>query len=198
MGNSQTHWTTIGARTNALKERQPHDYYATDPDAVEDLLKRESFSHDIWECANGGSFISNVLEKHGFNVRRSDLYDYGIEDSEILDFFKNNEKFDGDIITNPPYGLGWQFTKKAIETVTEGHKVAMFLKVTFLEGQERYRNLFAVTPRTVYVYVKRRVCAMNGDFASQKQSAIAYAWYVWEKGFTGEPRIRWITEEKKG
>jgi hypothetical protein len=38
---------------------------------------------------------------------------------------------------------------------------------------------------------------MNGDFASQKQSAIAYAWYVWEKGFTGEPRIRWITEEKK-
>ena len=23
-------------------------------------------------------------------------------------------------------------------------------------------------------------------------SAIAYGWFVWEKGFTGEPRIRWF------
>lgn len=28
---------------------------------------------------------------------------------------------------------------------------------------------------------------------SQKaESAIAYAWYVWEKGFTGDPVIKWF------
>lgn len=24
------------------------------------------------------------------------------------------------------------------------------------------------------------------------ESAIAYAWYVWEKGFTGDPVIKWF------
>lgn len=38
---------------------------------------------------------------------------------------------------------------------------------------------------------------MNGDFKRYEHGAIAYAWYIWEKGFTGEPRIRWIGENIK-
>lgn len=33
---------------------------------------------------------------------------------------------------------------------------------------------------------------MNGDFQSITSSAVAYAWFVWEKGFTGDPVIKWI------
>ena len=33
---------------------------------------------------------------------------------------------------------------------------------------------------------------MNGDFDSIGGSAAAYAWFVWEKGFKGEPVIRWF------
>ena len=34
-------------------------------------------------------------------------------------------------------------------------------------------------------------CAKNGDF-EHTEKAIAYAWYVWEKGFTGDPVIKWF------
>lgn len=151
MGNSKTQWATIGARAGANNDRQEHDYYATDPHAVEDLLKREKFSTDIWECANGGSFISDTLEKNGYKVRRSDLYDYGVKNCEKIDFLQYEGSWDGDIITNPPYKLAWRFVKKALETVTVGHKVAMFLKITFLEGKERYDKLFSVTPPHCYM-----------------------------------------------
>ena len=45
--------------------------------------------------------------------------------------------FEGDIITNPPYSVGLEFVQKALESVRPGGKVAMFLKVQFLEGQKR-------------------------------------------------------------
>lgn len=33
---------------------------------------------------------------------------------------------------------------------------------------------------------------MNGEFEKYPSSAIAYAWFVWVKGFTGETTVRWI------
>lgn len=47
-------------------------------------------------------------------------------------------------------------------------------------------------PKTVYVFSKRIKCARGGDFNSFSSSAVAYAWFVWEKGYTGKPKIEWI------
>ncbi len=34
---------------------------------------------------------------------------------------------------------------------------------------------------------------MNGDFKTYKfNGAVAYAWYIWEKGYKGETILRWI------
>lgn len=34
---------------------------------------------------------------------------------------------------------------------------------------------------------------MGGDFKKyNKASANCYAWYVWKKGYTGEPIIKWF------
>lgn len=73
-----------------------------------------------------------------------------------------------------------------------GNKVAMFLKLTFLEGQKRKKFFEKYPPKVVYIYSKRKNCAKNGDFDKYPSSAIAYAWYVWEKGFKGETIIKWI------
>ena len=83
--------------------------------------------------------------------------------------------------------------EKALDIIYDGHKVAMFLKLTFLEGQQR-RQLFAkAPPKTVYVFSKRQLCARNGDFDTYKaNSCVCYAWFVWVKGFRGDPVIRWI------
>ena len=43
-------------------ERESEDFYPTPPYAVEELLKREVFSGNIWECACGEGDISEVFK----------------------------------------------------------------------------------------------------------------------------------------
>lgn len=76
--------------------------------------------------------------------------------------------------------------------VEPGRKVAMFLKLQFLEGKRRKRLFLENPPKVVYVSSSRLGCAKNGDFAEMPSSAVAYAWFVWVKGFAGETVIRWI------
>lgn len=74
----------------------------------------------------------------------------------------------------------------------DGAKVAMFLKILFLEGQKRRKFFEQHPPKYVYVASGRLSCAKNADFEKYPSSAVCYAWFVWEKGFKGEPVIRWI------
>lgn len=187
-------FATLGASNHGSQPRETHDYYATDPIAMELLLNEETFSKDIWECACGEGHLSRVLEAHGYNVKSTDLVERGFGESGV-DFLAQTEQFDGDIITNPPYKYAKEFVQKAIESVTDGHKVAMFLKVQFLEGKAR-RELFEKhPPKYIYISTNRICCCRNGDFSPEQRknnSAQAYAWYIWEKGFTGEPVVRWF------
>ena len=122
------------------------DYYATDPQAVEMLLDLEPFAQVIWEPACGEGHISKVLADHGHEVISTDLIYRGFGDPEPMDFLTETfPDFEGDIITNPPYSAGLEFVERALETVRPGGKVAMFLKVQFLEGKRR-GELFSKTP----------------------------------------------------
>ena len=56
-----------------------------------------------------------------------------------------NGIFNGDIITNPPYKYAKEFVEKALEVIPKGNKVAMFLKLQFLEGKAR-RKMFETSP----------------------------------------------------
>ena len=192
---NQNVYTIIGAAGHTNKTRVINDYYATNPSATKLLLDEcgIEFSNKIWEPACGGGHVADVLKSYGKLVRCSDLVDRGYPNTEILDFFLCSETWDGDIITNPPYGKALEFVEKCLNVITTGHKVAMFLKLTFLEGNKR-RLFFDVNPpKLVAVLSKRIECAPNGDFEHYNGGgAIAYAWYVWEKGFTGRPEIIWI------
>ncbi len=192
-GNSRTTFTTIGARNYAKEDREENDYYATEPKAVELLLQNESFSPTIWECACGAGHMAEVLKKHGYKVKCSDIIDRGYEGTEIIDFLSTQNGGGYDIITNPPYKYAKEFVEHALEISPEGTKVAMFLKLTFLESKSRL-DLFKSSPfKTLYVSSSRLHCAMNGDFEKySKSNAVAYGWYIWEKGFKGEPVIKWI------
>ena len=192
MAGSSKVFKTLGSSNHTADERAANDYYATDPQAVEMLLALESFAPLIWEPACGEGHISKVLTANGYEVISTDLIYRGYGEPEPMDFLTETfPDFEGDIITNPPYSAGLESVERALETVRPGGKVAMFLKVQFLEGKRR-GELFAKTPpRTVYISRSRLACAKNGDF-SHTQKAIAYAWYVWEKGFTGDPVIKWF------
>lgn len=135
--------------------------------------------------------MSKELKKYGYNVRSTDLVDRGYGEEEI-DFLQYNELWHGDIVTNPPYKYGQEFIEHALAIIPDGNKVAMFLKVQFLEGKAR-KNMFKNNPpKYVFVSSSRLNCAKNGDFNKCKSSAVAYAWYVWEKGYKGKTTVDWI------
>lgn len=190
-GNFNSIYKTLGASNHTEEEREPNDFYATDPKAMQILLQHETFNTNVWECACGQGHLSKVLKENGYLVKSSDIIDRGFEDTEIIDFLnakKENISFCGDIITNPPYKYAKEFVEKALEL--SSNKVAMFLKLTFLEGQARQKLFKKFPPRTVYVFSSRIQCAKNGDFKGT--SAVAYAWFVWEKDFKGKTTIEWI------
>ena len=143
-GNKSSVFKTIGASNHTDHDRQSEDYYATEPAATDWLCKLEKFSSPILEPSCGEGHISRQLIAHGYEVVSRDLVDRGY--GEVADFlFFNDEKWDGDIITNPPYALAQEFVEKALQMVSDGHKVAMFLKLTFLAGKSR-RAMFKNTP----------------------------------------------------
>ena len=179
----------IGASNHSDYERVEHDFYSTDPKAINYLLKYEKFDNKIWECACGNGNLSKRLEKFGYDVTSTDLVYRGLGGGQI-DFLNCHKTFAGDIITNPPYKYATEFVLKALEL--SKRKVAMFLKIQFLESKSRWLKLFKdFPPSTIYVFVKRINCYRNDD-RSIKGSAVCYAWFVWDKEYTGETRVRWI------
>lgn len=196
-GNSNSVYKALGASNHCDEERETHDYYATPPIATELLCELEEFSHDIWEPCCGEGHISKVLEAHGYNVESTDLIDrdFGIGG---IDFLSCTGPVAKDIVTNPPYSMAAEFVEHAMDIVTDGHKVVMFLKLSFLEGKSRRELFKKYPPKMVWVSSSRLGCAKNGEFKQDKDgilkadSAVAYAWFVFEKVFNGVPSIGWF------
>lgn len=199
-GNKSSIYKALGASNHTDKEREANDYYATEPKALELLLEQERFSPYIWECACGGGHLSKVLVDKGYNVRSSDIIDRGYEGTEIIDFLKTTQldvllDCPRDIITNPPYKYAKEFVEKAIEVSMDSTKIAMFLKIQFLEGKARRVLFDKHPPKRIYVSSGRLLCAKNGEFQKMRDgggSALAHAWFVWQKGYKGDTVVRWI------
>lgn len=194
ISNTNAVYKTIGASNGVEEDREINDYYATDPIAIELLLNEVEFDHSIWEPACGDGGLSKVLEKSGYEVKSTDLIYRGYGEGGI-DFLSCSEKWDGDIITNPPYKQAQEFIERALSIVRPGNKICMFLKLTFLEGKKREKLFSEFPPKYIYVSRKRILCAKGGDFEALKNSggsAIAFAWFVWEKGYQGDPAVKWF------
>lgn len=164
----------------------PYDFYPTPPWATKALLVKEAFGRDVWEPACGDGAISDVLKQAGYRVNSSDIVDRGY--GRVEDFLRSKKRSES-IVTNPPFKLAEEFVRKALAVTT--FKVAMLLRLSFLETQQRYR-LFQETPlETVYVS-SRRLSLYKGGIEVLSSGAVAYAWFVWRHGYRGKPRLRWL------
>lgn len=171
-------------------KRETNDFYPTPPSTTHALMKREIFEGNVWECASGNGSMSKVIEEYNdcmsSDIRRGkDVYG-----EKGVNFIKTNRKVDN-IITNPPYKCAKEFIEHALECADK--KVAMLLKLVFLEGIDRY-TMFKNTPlKTVYVFCKRQNITIRGK-KMKNSSMIAYAWFIWDKSYVGKPTIEWIYE----
>jgi hypothetical protein len=196
LGNSRSVHATLGSRTGATGERHEQDYYATPPEAVRALLAVENFNHLILEpCCGEGHISKELLADDALYIVESyDLFDrgYGNRADFLCRMGNGIDKWGGDIVTNPPFATALEFIQRSLEITQDGAKVAMLLRTAFLEGQKRKIFFEECPPKTVWQFSKRIACAKNGDFKTQGGGAMAYAWFVWEKGYKGDTVIKWL------
>jgi len=172
--------------------RQKDDYYPTPPEATISLLKSENFGKGtIWECACGNGAMTKVLRDSGYKVYSSDLNDYGFGLSNV-DYLMTVKPDDTitSVVTNPPYKLASEFILRTLDY--DIPKSAFLLRLSFLESMRRYDGLFHKNPPSRIHVFKKRLTIWRGDQTRTGNGTVAYAWFIWEKGFSGNPEIFWI------
>ena len=101
------------------------------------------------------------------------------------------------IITNPPYSLAKEFVEKGMELLEDDGQMAMFLKIQFLEGAKRKELFDKYPPKYIYVF-RNRMATWNSGLEKDPKTGkrwattMCHAWFVWEKGSTSEPVVRWL------
>lgn len=190
------------AGSDPIRGRADNDYYATNPEAVRLLLEKHSLPNGkiLEPCVGGGNIVNALEMYHKGNNEYTllDIVDRGYPNTVVQDFLKYEpeEKFDL-IITNPPFSQAQEFIEHSLPMLADNGQLAMFLKIQFLEGVRR-RELFERYPvKYIYVFTKRMGTWYNGheyDPVTGKRLAttICHAWFIWEKGSTTEPIVRWL------
>lgn len=171
--------------------RAKNDLYTTDERAITLLAKHNYLDKNVkyWECACGDGALSKELHRLGYNVTSSDLFNYGYGKPNV-DFLKCNTKFDGDIITNPPFKLLTEFILKGLKLTNQ--KLFIFSRLQTLESQNRYDKIFRYNPPSfVLPFVKRIPCYKEGD-KKRGSSVTPYAWYIWDKSSNGKTVVDWL------
>lgn len=156
-------------------------------------------------CVGNGNIADTVKKfyKNETDITGVDIVDRGYPNTIVQDFltWETNEKFEA-IVTNPPYSLAKEFVEKGMELLTDetedtcNGQMAMFLKIQFLEGAKRKELFEKYPPKYIYVFRNRIATWNNGKpldpNGKRWATTMCHAWFVWEKGSTTEPIIRWL------
>ena len=180
-------WTSIVWR----KRNDWIDFYQTPTWAIEKLLEKEQFKWNILEPCSWAWVISKVLENYWYKVFSQDIRtDEWVYWKKWINFLLDDIPYTNNIVTNPPYKYAQDFIEKSLY-LTEW-KVAMLLKLSFLESIWRY-EFFKNTPlKKVFVFCKRVNMYPEWQPIPKNSWTIAYAWYIWEEWYRWEPTIDWI------
>lgn len=164
------------------------DYYPTPEWATHALVASEEFEGDIWEPACGDGAMSRVLETTGCPIISTDLFDRGFGEPGV-DFLKT-ERLVNNVVTNPPYNSAEDFVKAGLRQSRK--KVALLLRLAFVEGANRQRTIFAETPPTRIWAFSERITFYPAGAVQKGSGTTAYAWFVWDKQDVGKSEMKWL------
>lgn len=178
---------------NPSRGRVNNDYYATHPLSTKAILLKEEIFYPALEPSCGEGHISKLLNG---DVTSNDLIyrGYGNGGIDFLGWCPDRKY--KTIITNPPFSLFTEFMEKSINIATK--KVLLFGKLQALEGKKRADKMEKTPLKCVYVFKSRQQPLRNGsnidELTGKKMasSTMAFAWFVWEIEYRGEPIIKWL------
>jgi hypothetical protein len=199
------------------------DYFPTPPFATRALCEFLELELEIpignlaaWEPACGEGHMARPLLERFASVRASDVHRYELtpalkagcdpllgHEHELADFTLEHGKQTDVVASNPPFKLALAFIEAGLRTARVA--VAMLVRSAFLEGQERYSQLWSKIPPSFILQFTERVVMLEGrliqagavdPFAekdgTKASTATAYVWLVWIIGDAGDTRFRWI------
>lgn len=195
-------WATRALVEYVIKpQMSPNDQFAAD--RLNCMTVREP-------CCNRGYMARPLAESFG-RVIATDIYDYGWDGTSGIEDFL----FPGPMpaaeftITNPPFRLAEQILTRSFETPS-WRGTAIIVRSAFLEGGERYRDIYSKNPPTIYAQFAERVIMTKGivrdpavpyfDEVAQKMrrpsTATSYCWLVWLRDTPRQPPM-WIPPCRK-
>lgn len=176
-----------------IVDQEGEDFYPTPEWATRALIANEKFSGNIWEPACGNGAMSEVLRQTGLEILSTDLFDRGY--GTRYDFLNSQNNWDNinwdNIITNPPYNLAEDFVSVGLRTAK--YKLALLLRLSFLESGRRFNSIFSKIPPTrIWVFSERITFYPNG-VQTGGTGTLAYAWFVWDKeNKENKCELKWI------
>jgi hypothetical protein len=130
-----------------------------------------------------------VLEKTGCPVEATDLFDRGYGEAGV-DFLKSSRLVDN-IVTNPPYNAAEGFVQAGL--AQSRRKLALLLRLAFLEGGNRQRTIFAKSPPARVWVFSERITFYPAGAVQKGSGTTAYAWFVWDKQIAGnKTELKWL------
>lgn len=177
------------------RPRVVNDFYCEPAWAVQALLNAEPFEGEVYDPACGSGNILKVCRAAGLDAWGTDLVERGPDRSSPLVDFTDDvpEAARGsvdNIICNPPFALAERFIENAL--LRSRRRVAMLVRLAFLEGQKR-RLMFERTPLSrVLVFSRRVSMPPGGADIKATGGSIAFCWLVWRHGHEGAPTLGWL------
>lgn len=164
------------------------DFFPTPKWATHALLENETFTGPIWEPACGDGAMAEVLKERGCDVIATDLFDRGYGEAGV-DFLAT-PRTAANIITNPPYNSAEGFVRAGLEKADQ--KFALLLRLAFLEGGNRQKTIFSVSPPARVWVFSERITFYPAGSVQKGSGTTAYAWFVWDKDDMGRCELKWF------
>ncbi len=164
------------------------DFYPTPAWATHALIDNEQFEGDIWESACGNGAMSEVLALTGQRVISTDLHNRGYGEGGV-DFIKSNRRA-ANIVTNPPYNAAEGFLEAGLRKADR--KFALLLRLAFLEGANRHRSIFTISPPSRVWVFSERITFYPAGAVQKGTGTTAYAWFVWDHDAEGPTELKWL------
>jgi len=214
-------------RSSAVMQQrhEPHDsldFFPTPPWATRALCESLRNSglplsgQTCWEPCCGEGDMARPLGEYFADVHATDVHDYSAtfpDQFGVMDFASNwmgdDTKEVDWVITNPPFRIAGDIITNALRAARHG--VAMFVRTSFLEGQDRYATLFAPTRPAMIMQFCERVPLFKGRVIQSgakywdpsandgggaiksATTATSYCWIIWRPDQRpNQTEFRWI------
>jgi hypothetical protein len=176
---------------NLAEQAAAAEAWETDPWAAASILTVEILTPVVVDPCCGTGILARAARSAGYDVRASDLYDWGYADMAARgqDFLTSdllaNWCRDNTVLMNPPFSLATQFVDRALSC--GARKVACFQRQAWRESNRRRAWWEVNPPARKWICGDRATCWLFSVPPEDRKGGTPtpHAWYVWERGHRG-------------